>query len=48
MTSESRAIIARQEYAKEQPQNVAKYLAVYLRAQKWSLAHRKEADILEV
>jgi NitT/TauT family transport system substrate-binding protein len=37
------AIIARQEYAKEQPQNVAKYLAVYLRAQKWSLAHRKEA-----
>ena len=37
------AIIVRQEYAKEQPQNVAKYLAVYLRAQKWSLAHRKEA-----
>lgn len=37
------AIIVRQEYAKEQPQNVAKYLAVYLRAQKWSLANRKEA-----
>ena len=37
------AIIVRQEYAKEQPQNVAKYLAIYLRAQKWSLAHRKEA-----
>ena len=26
------AIIVRQEYAKEQPQNVARYLAVYLRA----------------
>ena len=37
------AIIVRQEYAKEQPQNVARYLAIYLRAQKWSLAHRKEA-----
>jgi len=37
------AIIVRQEYAKEQPQNVARYLAVYLRAQKWSLAHRQEA-----
>jgi ABC-type nitrate/sulfonate/bicarbonate transport system substrate-binding protein len=37
------AIIVRQEYAKEQPQNVARYLAVYLRAQKWSLANRKEA-----
>ena len=37
------AIIVRQEYAKEQPQNVARYLAVYLRAQKWALAHRKEA-----
>src|SRR5687768_6194697 len=37
------AIIVRAEYAKEQPQNVARYLAVYLRAQKWSLAHRKEA-----
>ena len=37
------ALIVRQEYAKEQPQNVAKYLAIYLRAQKWSLAHRAEA-----
>jgi ABC-type nitrate/sulfonate/bicarbonate transport system substrate-binding protein len=37
------AIIVRAEYAKEQPQNVARYLAVYLRAQKWSLAHRAEA-----
>ena len=37
------AIIVRQEYAKENPQNVAKYLAIYLRAQKWSLAHRAEA-----
>jgi NitT/TauT family transport system substrate-binding protein len=37
------ALIVRAEYAKEQPQNVARYLAIYLRAQKWSLAHRKEA-----
>jgi ABC-type nitrate/sulfonate/bicarbonate transport system substrate-binding protein len=37
------AIIVRAEYAKEQPQNVARYLAIYLRAQKWSLAHRAEA-----
>jgi ABC-type nitrate/sulfonate/bicarbonate transport system substrate-binding protein len=37
------AIIVRQEYAKEQPQNVARYLAIYLRAQKWSLANRNEA-----
>jgi NitT/TauT family transport system substrate-binding protein len=37
------AIIVRADYAKEQPQNVARYLAIYLRAQKWSLAHRKEA-----
>src|SRR5436853_7158486 len=37
------AIIVRAEYAKEQPQNVARYLAVYLRAQKWSPAHREEA-----
>jgi NitT/TauT family transport system substrate-binding protein len=37
------AIIVRAEYAKEQPQIVARYLAIYLRAQKWSLAHRKEA-----
>ncbi len=37
------ALIVRAEYAKEQPQNVARYLAVYLRAQKWSLANRKAA-----
>ena len=37
------ALFVRAEYAKEQPQNVAKYLAIYLRAQQWSLAHRKEA-----
>ena len=37
------ALIVRAEYAKEQPQNVARYLAIYLRAQKWSLANRKEA-----
>ncbi len=37
------ALIVRADYAKEQPQNVAKFLAVYLRAQKWSSANRKEA-----
>jgi len=37
------ALFVRAEYAKEQPQNVAKYLAIYLRAQQWALAHRKEA-----
>jgi NitT/TauT family transport system substrate-binding protein len=37
------ALIVRADYAKEQPQNVAKYLAVYLRAQQWALRHRKEA-----
>src|SRR6185295_5826420 len=37
------AIIVRADYAKEQPQNVARYLAVYLRAQQWALGHRKEA-----
>jgi NitT/TauT family transport system substrate-binding protein len=37
------ALIVRAEYAKEHPQDVAKFLAVYLRAQKWSLAHRKES-----
>lgn len=37
------ALFVRAEYAKEQPQNVARYLAVYLRAQQWALAHRKEA-----
>lgn len=37
------ALIARSDYAKEKPQNVAKFLAVYLRAQQWALANRKEA-----
>jgi ABC-type nitrate/sulfonate/bicarbonate transport system substrate-binding protein len=37
------ALIARSEYLAEHPQNVAKFLAVYLRAQQWALAHRKEA-----
>lgn len=37
------ALIVRADYAKEQPQNVAKFLAIYLRAQKWSLANRTEA-----
>jgi NitT/TauT family transport system substrate-binding protein len=36
-------LFVREEYAKENPQNVAKYLAIYLRAQQWALAHRKEA-----
>ena len=37
------ALFARGDYAKEKPQNVAKFLAVYLRAQQWALAHRAEA-----
>jgi ABC-type nitrate/sulfonate/bicarbonate transport system substrate-binding protein len=37
------AIVVRADYAKEQPQNVAKYLAVYLRSWKWMNAHRNEA-----
>ena len=37
------ALIVRADYAKEQPQNVAKFLAVFLRAQKWAGANRKEA-----
>ena len=37
------ALIARSEYLAEHPQNVAKFLAVYIRAQQWALAHRKEA-----
>ena len=40
------ALIVRADYAKEQPQNVAKFLAVFLRAQKWSNANRKEAVAL--
>jgi NitT/TauT family transport system substrate-binding protein len=37
------ALIVRADYAKEKPQNVAKFLAVFLRAQKWAGANRKEA-----
>jgi len=37
------ALIVRAEYAKEQPQNVAKFLAIYLRAWKWMNAHQPEA-----
>ena len=37
------ALVVRAEYAKEQPQNVAKFLAVYLRAWKWMNAHQQEA-----
>jgi NitT/TauT family transport system substrate-binding protein len=37
------AIVVRADYAKEQPQNVAKFLAVYLRSWKWMNAHRNEA-----
>jgi len=40
------ALIVRAEYAKEQPQNVAKFLAVYLRAWKWMNAHQPEAIAL--
>jgi NitT/TauT family transport system substrate-binding protein len=37
------ALVVRADYAKEQPQNVAKFLAVYLRAWSWLNAHRSEA-----
>ena len=37
------AIVVRADYAKEQPQNVARFLAVYLRAWKWMNAHQPEA-----
>jgi NitT/TauT family transport system substrate-binding protein len=40
------ALIVRAEYAKEQPQNVAKFLAIYLRAWKWMDAHPAEAIAL--
>lgn len=36
------ALIVRADYAKEQPQNVARFLAVYLRAWKWLNAHQAE------
>ena len=37
------ALIARGDYAKENPQNVAKFLAVYLRAWRWMAANKPEA-----
>ncbi|HEY6134896.1 MAG TPA: ABC transporter substrate-binding protein [Rubrivivax sp.] len=37
------ALIARGEYAEQNPENVAKFLAVYLRAWKWMGAHKPEA-----
>src|SRR5436853_6998597 len=37
------ALIVRADYAKEQPQNVAKFLAIYLRAWKRMNAHQPEA-----
>ena len=37
------ALIVRAEYAREQPQNVAKFLAIYLRTWKWMDAHKPEA-----
>ena len=37
------ALIVRADYAKEQPQNVARFLAIYLRAWKWASVNRKEA-----
>ena len=37
------ALVVRADYAKEQPQNVAKFLAVYLRTSKWMNTHQSEA-----
>jgi NitT/TauT family transport system substrate-binding protein len=37
------ALIARGDYAEQNPENVAKFLAVYLRAWKWMDAHKPEA-----
>jgi ABC-type nitrate/sulfonate/bicarbonate transport system substrate-binding protein len=37
------ALIARGEYAEQNPENVAKFLAVYLRAWKWMGANKAEA-----
>ena len=44
------ALIVRADYAKEQPQNVAKFLAIYLRAWKWMNAHpgRSHCDDEEI
>ena len=40
------ALIARGEYAEQNPENVAKFLAVYLRAWRWMSAHKPEAIAL--
>ncbi len=40
------ALIARGDYAKENPENVARFLAVYLRAWKWMNANKAEAIAL--
>lgn len=37
------ALIVRDDYAKENPENVAKFLAIYLRAWNWMHAHPSEA-----
>jgi ABC-type nitrate/sulfonate/bicarbonate transport system substrate-binding protein len=37
------ALIVRADYAKSEPQNVARFLAVYLRAWKWMNAHKPES-----
>jgi NitT/TauT family transport system substrate-binding protein len=37
------ALIVRADYAKSEPQNVAKFLAVYLRSWKWLNSHKTEA-----
>jgi len=37
------ALVVRADYAKEHPEEVAKFLAVYLRAWKWMNAHRAES-----
>lgn len=37
------ALIVREQYAQEHPENVAKFLAIYLRAWSWMSAHRPEA-----
>ncbi len=37
------ALIARSDYAEENPENVAKFLAIYLRAWSWMTAHKPEA-----
>lgn len=37
------ALVARGDYVKEHPEDVAKFLAVYLRGWSWAKAHHKEA-----